>query len=92
MAIKTPREGPPGDPDNIKVMLIILLQQSSNFSQRFLKEVHVWSKLRHPNVLPLLGITTKFEFTVSIVSPWMRRGNARDYVRNRAVDPCPLVS
>jgi len=92
VAIKTPRDGPPDDLDNIKVVLNIFRQHSSDISQRVLKEVHVWSKLRHENVLPLLGITTEFEFTVSTVSPWMSRGNARDYVRDRAVDPCPLVS
>ena len=60
--------------------------------QKFLKEVHVWSKLDHANIHPLLGITTEFELTVSIVSPWMRNGNAHDYVQNKAVDPRPLVS
>ncbi|KAL4078981.1 kinase-like domain-containing protein, partial [Scleroderma yunnanense] len=60
--------------------------------QRFLKEVHVWSKLDHPNVLPLLGVTTDFDLTVSIVSPWMRRGNARKYVQDKAVDPRPLMA
>ncbi|KIM61191.1 hypothetical protein SCLCIDRAFT_122578, partial [Scleroderma citrinum Foug A] len=56
-----------------------------------LKEVHVWSKLDHTNVHPLLGIITEFELTVSIVSPWMRNGSAHDYVQNKAVDPRPLI-
>ena len=60
--------------------------------QKFLQEVHVWSKLNHANVLPLLGITTKFYHTVSIVSPWMNNGNAHDYVKEKTVDPRPLVS
>ena len=60
--------------------------------QKFLKEVHVWSKLDRANVHPLLGITTEFELTVSIVSPWMGNGNAHEYVQNKAVDPRPLVS
>ena len=54
--------------------------------------MHVWSKLDHANILPLLGITTKFDWTVSIVSPWMENGNARDYVQDEAIDPRPLVS
>ncbi|KIM61269.1 hypothetical protein SCLCIDRAFT_1182000, partial [Scleroderma citrinum Foug A] len=58
---------------------------------KFLKEVHVWSKLSHPNVLPLIGITTQFDLTVSIISPWMEKGNARDHVRDKSIDPCPLV-
>ncbi|KAL4066217.1 kinase-like domain-containing protein [Scleroderma yunnanense] len=76
VAIKIPRAGPPNTDANIK---------------KFLKEVHVWSKLKHPNILPLLGITTEFDLTVSIVSPWMNKGNAHDYVQNKAVDPRPLI-
>ncbi|KAL4068811.1 kinase-like domain-containing protein [Scleroderma yunnanense] len=56
-----------------------------------LKEVHVWSKLRHDNVLQLLGITTEFDLTVSIISPWMDNGNAHDYVQDSRIDPCPLI-
>lgn len=91
VAIKTPRGGPPGDLDNIMVFPISAFDHGFNPLQRFLQEVHVWSKLSHENVLPLLGITTKFDLTVSIVSPWMERGNAREYVQNKAVDPRPLV-
>ncbi|KAI6127181.1 kinase-like domain-containing protein [Pisolithus sp. B1] len=56
-----------------------------------LQEVHVWSKLEHPNVLPLLGITTKFDRSISIISKWMSKGNAHDYVQNPEVDPRPLI-
>ncbi|KAG6331708.1 hypothetical protein ID866_7381 [Astraeus odoratus] len=76
VAIKTPRGGLPGHEETIK---------------RFLKEVHTWSKLHHENVLPLLGMTTEFDMTVSIVSRWMTKGNARDYVQNITVDPRPLI-
>ncbi|KIM60730.1 hypothetical protein SCLCIDRAFT_1216621 [Scleroderma citrinum Foug A] len=60
--------------------------------KRVLKEIFIWSKLKHDNILPLLGITTDFDFTMSIVSPWMQLGNALDYVQNEAVDPRLLVS
>jgi len=60
--------------------------------QKLLKEVHVWCKLAHANVLPLLGITTEFDLTVSIVSPWMENGNAHNYVQDKTVDPRPLVN
>lgn len=56
-----------------------------------LKEVHLWSKLDHENILPLLGITTDFDFTVSIVSPWMQVGDAFNHVQNKEVDPRPLL-
>lgn len=52
----------------------------------------MWSKLQHENILPLLGITTDFEFTVSIVSPWIQTGNAFDYVQDEKMDSRPFVS
>ncbi|KAI6044475.1 kinase-like domain-containing protein, partial [Pisolithus marmoratus] len=56
------------------------------------REVHLWSKLRHDNVVPMIGISTEFGFTISIVSEWMALGNARSYVQNKENDPRPLVS
>ncbi|KAI6155408.1 kinase-like domain-containing protein, partial [Pisolithus tinctorius] len=55
-----------------------------------LHEIHIWSPLQHENIIPLLGITTKFDRTVSIVTEWMERGNAHQYVQDIAVDPRPL--
>ncbi|KAI6112193.1 kinase-like domain-containing protein, partial [Pisolithus croceorrhizus] len=54
-------------------------------------EINIWSQLRHENIMPLLGITTKFDNTVSMVTEWMERGNAHRYVQNMAVDPRPLL-
>ena len=56
-----------------------------------MREVHSWSKLDHPNILPLIGFTMDFENTVSVISPWMEKGNARQFVRDKSVDPRPLV-
>ncbi|KAI6035600.1 hypothetical protein F5J12DRAFT_705849, partial [Pisolithus orientalis] len=50
-----------------------------------------WSRLAHENILPLLGITTEFDSTVSIISPWMQNGNAHNYVQDTTVDPRPLI-
>ena len=96
MAIKTPRSGFPGGVETIKVRIkvrtISMLRPALILGQKFLKEVHAWSKLAHENVLPLIGITTQFDLTVSIVSPWMAKGNARNHVlRDKSVDPRPLV-
>ncbi|KAI6096355.1 kinase-like domain-containing protein [Pisolithus croceorrhizus] len=55
------------------------------------REAHIRSKLDHPNVLPLLGITTDFDLTLSLVTTWMERGSARSYVQNRHNDPRPLI-
>ncbi|KAI6045342.1 kinase-like domain-containing protein [Pisolithus marmoratus] len=76
VAIKTVLGVTPADTERIK---------------RALKEAHVWSKSNHPNVLPLLGITTDFDLTVSLVTTWMERGSAHSYVQNRHNDPRPLI-
>lgn len=59
--------------------------------QRLLNEVHIWSELEHENIIKLLGVSTTFDYTISMVSPLMTRGNAFDYVQNLKVIPCPLV-
>jgi hypothetical protein len=40
----------------------------------------VWKALRHPNVLPLLGVTTT-ENRFVMVSEWMVNGNINEYVK-----------
>ena len=52
-----------------------------DLSQQFAKEVYVWSKLSHPNILPLLGyaICEETRFPL-LVSEWMHHGTAWSYV------------
>ncbi|KIM60688.1 hypothetical protein SCLCIDRAFT_1216597 [Scleroderma citrinum Foug A] len=76
IAVKTFRFGHKSDPGVVKSIC---------------REVHIWSKLHNDNILPVLGFTTKFDQTISIVSPWMERGNAHDYVQDVDVDPRPLL-
>lgn len=77
VAVKTGRGRLPGDEKTIK---------------KVVREAHVWSKLDHKNVLPLIGITTDFDVSISLVSKWMTIGTAHDYVQDRSVDPRPLVA
>ncbi|KAG1715684.1 hypothetical protein ID866_1488 [Astraeus odoratus] len=67
---------PPGDEDILK---------------RVLREIHLWSNLRHENVLRMVGISTDFRDTISIVSDWMAMGYAHSYVQNEENDPRPLL-
>lgn len=60
--------------------------------KKMLKEAHTWSKLKHPNVHSILGITTDFDHTVSLVSLWLDGGSAYQYVQKPYRDPRPLVS
>ena len=42
-----------------------------------------WKTLRHPNVLPLLGVTmTETRFVM--VSEWMEKGNINEFVKENA--------
>lgn len=77
VTIKTVLDGPQADKSVIK---------------RILREAHIWSKLKHPNILSLHGITIEFDLTVSIVTSWVERGDAHRYVQNADIDPRPLVS
>ena len=60
--------------------------------QLFEKEIYVWSKLHHSNVLPLLGYTFDRDtgFPV-LVSEWMENGNALSYVRSIEPRPSALL-
>ncbi|KAI5991388.1 kinase-like domain-containing protein [Pisolithus albus] len=53
--------------------------------------VNLLMQLQHDNVMPLLGIVTNFNNTVSMVTEWVERGNAHDYVQDVAVDPRLLL-
>ena len=39
-----------------------------------------WKSLRHPNVLPLIGVTMS-EVQFAMVSDWMVNGNVNDFVK-----------
>lgn len=60
--------------------------------QRVIRDVKLWTTLQHDNVLAPFGLTTNFSPVISLVTKWMDRGNAHDYVQNASRDPRPLVS
>ena len=49
-------------------------------SQRFCREVVAWRALRHPSVLPLLGVTMTEDLLV-MVSEWTVRGNIMEFIK-----------
>ncbi|PBK97999.1 kinase-like protein [Armillaria gallica] len=49
--------------------------------QYFCQEALVWRQLRHPNVLPFLGVSeTLFAPSYCLISPWMANGNIISYL------------
>ena len=62
-----------------------------NGLQRFCREGVAWKHLRHPNILPLLGVTVS-ERRFAMVSEWMEHGNINEFVeKNRHVNHAELV-
>ncbi|QRV80017.1 Tyrosine kinase catalytic domain protein [Ceratobasidium sp. AG-Ba] len=54
------------------------------------REIYTWSKLKHPNVQPLLGLVV-FREQVGMLATWEPNGNLPSYIeRNRETDRCLL--
>jgi serine/threonine protein kinase len=63
--------------------------------RRLRREVMVWSRVHHPNILPLLGIRSNFDRPnmPGLVSPYCHHGNITSYLKDRpTVNKLPLVS
>ncbi|CAE6348824.1 unnamed protein product [Rhizoctonia solani] len=46
------------------------------------RELYIWSKCEHPNILPLIGMT-QFRNQISMVSPWMEHGTLSNFLSRR---------
>ena len=74
----------------IGIPLSGLLKNTEWVLQSFLKEAVVWKRLRHPNVVPFIGVTTK---PLQFVSEFMPNGTLTKYVKkNPSADRVGLVS
>ena len=56
----------------------LFLHATTNGTQAFCKEAVVWKHLTHPNVLPLLGVTTT---PPQLISNWVPGGNLLQHVQ-----------
>ncbi|KAF9643165.1 kinase-like protein [Thelephora ganbajun] len=66
----------------VKVLVVYMTSDLDKIKRRFCKEVMTWKALRHPNLLPLLGVTmSNNQFTM--VSEWMANGNINEFVKTR---------
>ncbi|KAF5383849.1 hypothetical protein D9615_003654 [Tricholomella constricta] len=69
-----------------KVVCLKVLRQYSRQgdlekkSKAFFREVLLWSRLDHPNVLPFLGANRSLRYGFVLVSPWMKHGNLSDFL------------
>ena len=60
--------------------------------QRFCREGVAWKHLRHPNILPLIGVTMDSQ-QFAMISAWMENGNINEFVgKDQHVNRIELVS
>ena len=61
------------------VLLISLTTIANYRHQMFCKEVVMWKRISHPNIVPFLGVS-EAPAPLCMISEWMSNGNVRDYV------------
>ncbi|KAL5498961.1 hypothetical protein ACEPAH_1479 [Sanghuangporus vaninii] len=72
--------------------LRVHIQSDKDLTKLLRKELSVWSKLRHANILPLLGFVKEGDYP-SVISEWMENGTVKQYMKsNPSVDPVPLIA
>ncbi|KAK7037717.1 hypothetical protein VNI00_010943 [Paramarasmius palmivorus] len=67
----------------LKVVKVYLMSDLKRSLKEYLREAIIWRQLRHPNVLPCLGLyyLDDTQQRVCLVSPWMENGNLVEYIR-----------
>ncbi|CAE6469725.1 unnamed protein product [Rhizoctonia solani] len=74
----------------IKTMRIFESELPGKYSKWAAREIHTWSKCKHPNVVELMGLMM-FRDSLAIVTEWVENGTLPDYLRkNPATDRCRL--
>ncbi|KAI5116778.1 hypothetical protein M0805_008733 [Coniferiporia weirii] len=66
----------------IAVAIKCLRQVSPSVEKVAAKEIYIWSKLDHPNLLRLLGFIKDEGNLPSLVSEWMNNGSVLEYVKS----------
>ncbi|KAL0565482.1 hypothetical protein V5O48_016545 [Marasmius crinis-equi] len=71
------------DPVCLKIMKVYLDSDLVKLSKDYLREAILWRQLRHPNVLPFLGIYRLEDgHQVCLISPWMEDGNLVKFLKD----------
>jgi len=55
------------------------MNADERIAKNIAKEIRIWSELKHPNVLPLLGYLVEGNYP-SLVSEWVVNGSLREYM------------
>lgn len=100
VAVKVIRAFGKGDEADAKIRyvrmnLTSLLDHSLTigiYLQRLNKELDIWKCLQHRHIIPLFGVCHDMGRYASMVSPWMRNGNAAKYFERRHDRDCFVLS
>ncbi|KAL0578824.1 Rho guanine nucleotide exchange factor, partial [Marasmius crinis-equi] len=65
----------------LKIMKIYRDSDVEKTSKEYLREAILWRQLKHPNVLPFLGIYQLEQQQLCLISPWMQQGNLLQFLR-----------
>jgi len=74
------------DSDDCKVAIKVLRSRTDDpeveakMHKRLRRELNVWQRLNHENILPLLGIVSDFGHYTAFVCPWLENGSVRRYL------------
>jgi len=74
VAVKVLRSSSGTSREKVTKVGINFLQKKSFYRilyQRLRREIEVWKRLSHKNIVPLFGIAANFESGIGMVSPWM---------------------
>lgn len=63
----------------IKALRLYKDSDVQKVKKMFCKEVAMWKRIPHPNIVPFLGVS-KAPAPISMVSEWMPNGNVREYI------------
>ncbi|KAJ8077692.1 Rho guanine nucleotide exchange factor [Marasmius tenuissimus] len=68
----------------LKVVRVFAASDVQHLVKEYMREAIVWQQLRHPNLLPFVGVyyLSASQEQLCLVSPWMERGNLVTYLQN----------
>ncbi|KAK1230422.1 Rho guanine nucleotide exchange factor [Marasmius sp. AFHP31] len=68
----------------LKVVKVYLASDVEQLLREYMQEAIVWQQLRHPNLLPFVGMYYfgEGQGQLCLVSPWMERGNLVTFLKN----------
>ncbi|KAL0059790.1 hypothetical protein AAF712_013431 [Marasmius tenuissimus] len=74
----------------LKVVRAFQLSDVQRLIKEYMQEAIVWQQLRHPNLLPFVGMYY-FGDQLCLVSPWMEQGNLVTYLKNASPEEVDRV-